>query len=485
MFKTSSQAIFKSFAALCLFFVFATACREEEILPVKQIKEEVPVAIKNEANQYVNSWILENMQYWYLWNNDLPKTVDKNLDPESYFDALLSDEDRFSWIQSNYQELLNSLQGISKEAGYEFVLYREKEGSDNVMLQVLYVKHGSPAETGGLKRGDVITHINGQQMTTQNYKTLLSSIKLNHEIKYKSLITGEEKFEAPKTLTLSAIEYSENPNYLHKVIETGGKKIGYFVYNFFAAGTDSQPGKYDQEMDAIFGQFSVQGITDLVVDLRFNSGGSESSAKNLASLIGRGVDQSKIFLKRQYNDVVEEAILKDPNLGEGYLISHYKAKANNVGNLLTSGRVYILTSSRTASASELIINALKPFMEVFLIGDRTYGKNVGSISLFEEKDEKNQWGLQPIVVKVFNSQDQSDYSTGFAPDVLHKDNGLYLYPLGDEREALLGQAIGQITGTATTARVDREERTPVGHSLDLKRRSFNLIMDEVKPSLSE
>lgn len=484
MLKRSLQVV-KSLAGVCLLVLVATACREEEILPVKEVKEELPVAVKNEVNQYVNSWILKNMQYWYFWNDVLPKTVDKNLDPESYLDALLSDEDRFSWIQSNYQELLNSLQGISKEAGYEFVLYREKEGSDNVILQVLYVKPASPAATAGLKRGDVITHVNGQQITTQNYRTLLSSIKQNHDITYKSLIIGEDKFDTPKALAVSAVEYSENPNYLHKVIETGGNKIGYFVYNFFAAGTDSQPGKYDAEMDAIFGNFRSQGITDLVIDLRFNSGGSESSAKNLASLIGRGVDQSKIFLKRQYNDVVEEAILNDPNLGDGYLVSHYKAKANNVGNLLTSGRVYILTSSRTASASELIINALKPFMEVFLIGDTTYGKNVGSISLFEENDDKNQWGLQPIVVKVFNSQDQSDYSTGFAPDVLHKDNSLYVYPLGDKREALLSQAIGQITGTSTTSRIVREERTPVGHSLDLKRRSFNLIMDEVKTALSE
>ncbi|HEU5145245.1 MAG TPA: S41 family peptidase, partial [Chryseosolibacter sp.] len=251
--------------------------------------------------------------------------------------------------------------------------------------------------------------------------------------------------------------------------------------NFFASGTDSRPGIYDQEMDAIFADFKSEGITDLVVDLRFNSGGSESSARNLASLIGQGVDASKIFLKRQYNDKVEEAIIKDPSLGEEYLISHYMTKANNIGNQLASGRVYILTSSRTASASELIINALKPFMEVFLIGDTTYGKNVGSISLFEENDDKNPWGMQPIVVKVFNSEGRSDYSTGFVPDVIHKDNGIYLYPLGDPREALLGQAIGQITGTATSSRTTRETRRPVAHSLDLKRRSYNLNMDEIQP----
>lgn len=477
--KNSCNFTRNAFAGLLLISLIFVSCTEEELLPkVEEVKEEVPEVLANETNQYVNSWIQENMEYWYLWNEQLPKSVDKNLDPESYFDALLNKDDRFSWIQSNYQELLNSLQGISKEAGYEFVLYREKEGSNNVILQIVYIKEGSPSATVGLQRGDIVTHINGQQLTTSNYRDLLDDIKENHTVQFKSLVIGEEKFSDPKTVSVNAVEYTENPNYLHRVLERDGKKIGYFVYNFFASGTDSQPGKYDVETDAIFAEFKSQGITDLVVDLRFNSGGSETAAKNLASLIGRGVDNSKIFLKRQYNTFVQQAIIDDENLGEDYLISKYHNEVNNVGGQLSSGRVYILTSSRTASASELIINALKPFMEVFLIGDTTYGKNVGSISLFEENDPKNTFGLQPIVVKVFNSEDKSDYSTGFIPDVVHPDNSLYLYPLGDPREALLSQAIGQITGTATTARVDRERRTPVAHSLDFKRRSYSLIMDD-------
>lgn len=460
--------------------LLAAGCREEDPLPVQEVREEVTEVkneIKNEAHAYVNSWIFENMQYWYLWNKDLPASTDSNLDPESFFNSLLNSEDRFSWIQENYQELLNSLQGISREAGYEYVIYREKEGSDALIVQVVYVKPDSPAETAGLKRGDVITQINNQPITVQNYQSLLAGLKQDHTVVYKPLLVEEQKLGEPKTLSLTTIQYSENPNYLHKVIEVGGRKVGYFVYNFFAAGTDSQPGKYDAETETIFGNFKSQNITDLVVDLRFNSGGSEGSARNLASLIGRGTDQRKIFLKRKYNAAVEQEILKDENLGEGYLTSYFSNEADNIGSLLSGGRVYILTSSRTASASELIINALKPFMEVFLIGDTTYGKNVGSISLFEENDPKNQWGMQPIVVKVYNSLDESDYSAGFVPDVLHKDNGLYLYPLGDPREALLNQAIGQITGASTMSREDRERRTPVGHSLDFKRRSFSLIMD--------
>lgn len=457
---------------LPLIFIVAS-CKEEDLQPVSP-----ETAITNEAHSYVNAWIYENMEYWYLWRDDLPESTDRNLDPETYFKNLLHQDDRFSWIQQDYNDLLNSLQGINKEAGYEYVLYREKEGSDEVLMQVLYIKPGSPAETAGLRRGDGITHINGQRITTQNYQSLLPSIKSNHTIQYKPLLVEDQTFGDVKTISMETVAYAENPNYLHRVIEAGEHRIGYFVYNFFAAGTDTEPGKYDAETDAIFADLKSKGITDLVIDLRFNSGGSESSARNLASLIGRGVDQSKVFLKRQYNARVQEAILKDDDLGENFLVSEFLTEPNNVGGLLTTGRVYILTSARTASASELIINALKPFMEVFLIGDTTYGKNVGSVSLFEEKDPKNLWGMQPIVVKVYNSLDQSEYSNGFAPDVLHKDNGLYLYALGDPREALFGQAIGQITGTATTTRVAPERREPVAHSIDLKPGSFSLIMDE-------
>ena len=109
-----------------LFLVTAlsiSSCSEEEIIPDAVDKSQsVDEPVVNEAHQYVNAWILENMQYWYLWNDKLPDETDKNLDPETFFNSLLYSEDRFSWIQSNFSELINSLQGVSTEAGYEFVL---------------------------------------------------------------------------------------------------------------------------------------------------------------------------------------------------------------------------------------------------------------------------------------------------------------------------------------------------------------------------
>jgi carboxyl-terminal processing protease len=460
---------------LCLSLLFVASCSKDDPAP----------DVTSQTNNKIDSWILENMQFWYLWNDKLPTAPDKSQDPETFFKSLLASEDRFSWIQDSYTDLLNSLQGISKEAGYEFVLYKESATSNNVLAQILYIKPGSAAEAAGLKRGDVITAINNQQITTSNYKDLLAAIKDNHSIRYKPLLVDDQKFDVEKIASLNTTEYTENPNYLHKVITAGDKKIGYYVYNFFASGTDNNENAYDAEMENIFADFKSQGITDFVLDLRFNSGGSETSADNLASLIGTSVDNTKVFAKRTYNDGVQKEIVNDPDLGTSYLTTKFLSKSANIGNQLAGHRVYILTSSRTASASELVINALKPFMDVFLIGDVTYGKNVGSISIYDKDDATNKWGMQPIVVKVSNSLDQSDYSAGFTPNVVDKDNSLYLYPLGDPKEALLSQAIGQITGTASTGRERSrgDAKEIVGHSLDNNRRSFNLIIDKNVPEM--
>jgi C-terminal processing protease CtpA/Prc len=142
---------------------------------------------------------------------------------------------------------------------------------------------------------------------------------------------------------------------------------------------------------------------------------------------------------------------------------------------LSGNKVYILTSSRTASASELIINGLKPYMDIFIIGDKTTGKNVGSIALEDEKNPSNKYGLLPIVSQSFNSLDQSDYSTGFVPNITLKESSERLRQLGDTKELLLRTAISQITGTPPTGRFHQLDRLDVGSTLDSKIRSGKLI----------
>ncbi len=430
-------------------------------------------------NEYVNKWILDNMEFYYLWNEDIPNSPNKSQEPEAFFESLLSNEDRFSWIQEDYQELLNSLQGVNKEAGYEFKLYRESTSNENVIAQVVYIKAGSPAASKDLLRGDIITEINGELMTLSNYQSLLGLISENHNVRYKRYNSLTEVFDDKGTLSLTTVEFAENPNYLHAVLEYPGKKIGYYVYNFFASGPTQTSEQYLTEMEQVFSEFQTAGVTDLVLDLRYNSGGSETATIRLASLIGTGVDNTKTFTRREYNEELTEAIINDPSLGSDFFIKKFENKTQNVGNLI-SGKMYVLTSTRTASASELLINGLKPFMEVFIIGDTTVGKNVGSFSLYEENDPKNTWGMQPIVVKSFNSLNQSDYSTGFIPNIADRDSDLVLFPLGDPEENLLSQAIGEITGTGGRKSLTerRAHAETIGSSADLKRGNFNLLIDD-------
>jgi len=458
----------KAFAVIALLAV-AGSCKEDEPL---------------HPNEPVNNWISANMNFWYYWTDQIPAEQDRTLEPDAFFKSLLSDEDRFSWIQENYQELLNSLQGVNREAGYEFVLYRESEGSNNVVSQVLYVKPNSPASTAGIKRGDLISQINSQQLTVDNYQSLLKATSSDHTISISALDITTKTFGPAQTISISPVEYTENPNYLSKVFAYDNRRIGYYVYNFFANGPPSSANQYTNEMDNIFSSFQSQGITDLILDLRFNSGGAESAAKNLASLVGRDVGIANIFVTHEYNEQVRSAILADPKLGESYLNNYFASKPQGVGGFLTDARVYILTGSRTASASELIINGLRPFMEVYLIGNITVGKNLGSVSLYDEDDPENTWGMQPIVTKLLNSLGQSNYANGFAPQQLEEDNSLYLYPLGDPKERLLNVALQHITGSPVIGR-RKEEYGPVlgdviSHSLDLKRRSGLLVIDQPK-----
>jgi len=430
-------------------------------------------------NEDINNWIYSNMDFWYYWTDLMPPKPSTQLEPADFYESLLVSGDRFSFIYDDYEELVNLLNGVSLESGFEFKLYLEEEGSTNVIMQLIYIKKDSPADDLGLKRGDIIYQINGTQLTDTNFNDLIDQMQETYTATYRRYNENTASFEEKGDVSVTPIVFSENPVLLDSVYEIGGKKIGYLVYTFFSPGTEELSDEYDQLVDNVFADFQSKGIDNLVLDLRFNGGGSVSSAINLASLIVNGADAGDLMLKREYNDEVQAAILDDPDLGSGFLTDEFLPKEENVGGQLSGKRVYVLTTGSTASASEMVINALRPFMDVYTVGETTVGKDVGSITISDTEDPENNWALQPIVLKFVNSANQ-DYPSGFSPDLSIEDNQLVLEPLGDIDEPLLSGALNTI-GVITTriSPYDQKESLPLPleNSIDKKAMSGKIIID--------
>ncbi len=462
LFRSSSFAII----ALTLLLGF-TSCEDKE-----------DVAPNLTGDVAINQWINDVMNEVYYWLDNMRTPIALTSDPEDFFESLLfRPTDRFSVIYPDYQELVNSLQGIEKEAGYEFSLVRESSSSNNVLAFITYVKRGSPAATSGVRRGDVIYRINGQLLNIDNYRTLLGQTDEAHSITFTRFNSETEKYEGQAAIDLQTITVAENPNFLDTVYTIDNQKIGYVVYHFFAPGIDGQPTSYDDQMDEIFGRFKSEGINHLIVDFRYNSGGYVSSAINLASLIAPNANNTNIFAKTRYNSfLMGFDQFKDSQ-------TPFKNKAQNLGPILTGNKLYILTSGRTASASELIINGLNPYMDITLIGGQTYGKNVGSVALQDEENPENAYGLLPIISQSFNSEDKSDYGTGFTPNIIANEMSQpVLLPLGDTNEYLLRLAISQITGQPIGARIKENlvDRIDFGSSLEKQVRYGRMIEDQIQ-----
>lgn len=414
-------------------------------------------------NVAINKWIKEQMDTYYYWLEDMKTPIAQDSDPEDYFEALLNrPTDRFSEIYPNYQELVNSLSGVSREAGYEISLARESSQNENVLAFVVYTKKGSPAESQGLRRGDIITQINGQTLTLNNYQNLLRQRSDNHTVNFFRFNPETENYSPQPQISLETITLAENPNFLDTIYTINNQKIGYVVYHFFAPGIEGQPKRYDDQMDAIFGRFKAENINHLILDFRYNGGGFVSSAVNLASLIAPSVTSEDIFSRTKYNSFLSQfQEIRDLE------IRKFDNKSQNLGNILNGNRIHIITSGRTASASELIINGLKPYMNVYLVGGVTVGKNVGSIAIEDEDNADNDYGILPIVSMSFNKDNQSEYTNGFTPNISANElSQQVLLPLGDTNEYLLGLTLQQITGVG--ARYNLVDRIEIGSSFEGK-----------------
>jgi carboxyl-terminal processing protease len=414
----------------------------------------------------VNDFIWKGLNLYYLWQADVPNLSDNRFanqaelngflkgysEPENFFNALRVDKsiDRFSWIVSDYLELEGMLQGSSKNDGINFGLYRKASNPEEIYGSVRYIIPNSDASTKAISRGAIFYGVNGTQLTLSNYQTLLLGSE-NYTLNLADFDNGKITPNG-KSVTLTKTVLAENPILVNNVIESGGHKIGYLMYNGFYPN-------YDTQLNDAFATLKSQGITDLVLDLRYNSGGSVQSSTRLASMI-TGQFTDKVFSKQRWNDKINAYFeSEDPDALNNLFTNTIEDIPINSLNLT---KIYILTSKSTASASELVINGLKPYIGVVQIGDVTVGKNVGSITVYDSptfgkanRNPNHRYAMQPIVLKIVNADGFGDYFNGLTPNYALKENPGDMGALGTSTEPLLSTAIGKITGTAKMIKIDK------------------------------
>lgn len=446
----------------------------------------------DELYKYVNDWVYQTMNSLYYWNINLPAEKVTTENPKDYFKTLIYKDDRFSAIFESYTDIMNELNGVSAaEIGFNFQLYKESNVNENVLGIVQYVKPGTPAQTLGIKRGDMFRKINGQQMTMSNYSTVINYLfdtSASASVTFSTVQNNAFVDKAAVTVN-KATNYHENPVFMDTVYTVQDKKIGYLVYNFFTNDDDEGSMHYDLELNNAIGNFRSQNINELIVDLRYNHGGMMTSATTLGSMLVPNPSTDKVFTLTEYNlnytqyfNSTEYTSKYSDNPFVNNFVTTINATSPavkttpilNVGDKLS--RIYFLIGQGTASASEMVINGIKPYLPCVLIGDTTVGKNVGSTLVHDVDNTTNQWAFMPIILKYFNKDHKSDFTKGFAPDYRVED--LYdNYQIGDTREGLLAKAISLITGIQLSpAKAAPVKRAAVKSSIDFKPVRDGLIL---------
>lgn len=393
----------------------------------------------------VNKFIWEVMDDIYLWQDKMPRNIDlkKESDPKEYFKKLLySPDDKWSFITDDVKGLLASFEGNEKTFGYSLIAGKFSN-SDNYFLVVEYVEHLSPASEAGIKRGDIIIKINGKGITKDNYSEIING----NTITITMGVVTDNGIAEGNQLTLTSKEMNINPLLISNVMQREGKKIAYMVYNQFITS-------YNSKLDEEFMFYKDNGVTDFILDLRFNSGGHVDAAVHLCSNIAPQsvVSKPEILIKNQWNTFYQN-YLTDNNQTQ-YLQRSFDASVPVNMNL---GTVYILTSKGSASASELTISGLLPYMNVVTIGDATSGKYTASATFQPTINDKGDldpdiknWAIQPIIFKYANSAGLTDFKNGLTPTYKVEEVliGVNVPQLGDDNEPLLAKALELITGNS-------------------------------------
>ena len=479
------------------------ACKKSSTQPTPTPTPVTPVTPTNATRQQLtlDSIFLYAKEIYY-WNDKLPtyevfnprQYTTGSSDVANYNAALLNvakysnpyewttgaTSPKFSYIfdktNKNPTAVINpvssvDLEGNGNDLGIRFGLY----GSTNdYVIYVTAVYQNSPAEKLGFVRGDVVKKINGVSYGT-NYNAEVTP--LNNALNGTSIVLEGFKSDGvtPYNLTVTKAVFKSNPIYKTRVITAGAKKIGYLAYARFSNADNS-----NAALESAFASFATSGVTDLVIDLRYNGGGYVSTAENLINLIAPST-VSGVMFSEYFNATMQAGnarILANQPLLDGagkirygsngamltYANVNYSVAGNTTsfakkGTLGSVQNIVFIVSGSTASASELVINSLKPHMNVKLVGRTSYGKPIGFFPVTLE----NKYDVYFSLFETKNSAGQGGYYSGMVPDfdLPEVPSGTVMYDFGNVNDNYLKQAIAVLAPGATVTNERSVQSTKV------------------------
>lgn len=356
------------------------------------------------STQYANADSLLNLMISYpRWNG-------QKVDRYSFLDRTgqVSGEVQNGIVDGTFESL-----GVQSPYGWETTWALDNQ--NNSHLVVLYDDKNSPAGKAGIQRGWEITSVNGNSNVSYDGPTGSNVTRVINAL-YNSTsvsITATKPDGSSGSYSLNTASYTINPILFDTVYNLGNKKIGYFVFYIFSSviGQNGNPTATKNILDQEFDKLSAAGISDLIVDLRYNGGGAVTTAEYLDSAIAPASTNGKVMYQYSYNDKLSTVTSQLGLDNKVYFTG---------GGSLHLDHVFFIVSRETASASELTLNNLKPYMDVKLVGDTTYGKPVGFIDYtihdYPNGQQKYLADLYAIDFATKNANGLGDYYNGIVPD---------------------------------------------------------------------
>jgi C-terminal processing protease CtpA/Prc len=432
----------------------------------------------------VNEFVYAYTYNYYLWSETVDWRImypDRESDPYVFFDKMKYKDDEWSLLTDDLGEMQNQIDGNVTSFGYTLV-FGQYTDSEDLFAIILYVYPGTPADKAGLKRGDFLIGIDGAYITRDNYMQLYNASTL---LLTRATYSDDYGLDVdPAMLLISAEQVYQNPILKDTVIVKGANRIGYLSYSDYTLASEA-------DLQHVFSNFKSKGVTDVVLDLRYNSGGYVRTMSVLVSILAplQAVKSKQVYLRQIWNPLIAAEYEKQ---GEDLTERFTDTLSVN----MDLNRLYVLTSEYSASASESTIVGLRPYLNVVQIGDTTYGKYCAgalfnalaySNNKWVEDESIANWGMYLMIYRIANVRDEESFMGGLAPDIIAEEDYLSLYPWGDERDPLLGQAIGEITGVPYTEIRSERASLPyvIRRDLRIGKAKDGMLITDVKSAVQK